>query len=148
MRVGLLFFLLLTAANSFSQDTTVAWIQNMDTASFKMFYNKKDIPKKFYEILGIENIGKIADPTDNYSPGCTNPIRAQLHWIAKQKNRWVFFITYGSSAVSDKLYFIDLDNHKVNVNLVRLPGKYKRDSFHFGQLVALINSGLYEFEDY
>ncbi|MNV00555.1 hypothetical protein D3C71_907210 [compost metagenome] len=148
MRVTLLFFLLLNTGNSFSQDSTVAWIQNMDTTSFKMFYHKKKIPKKFYEILNIKKISQVANPGDDYSPGCTNPIRSQLHWIAKQKNRWVLFMTYGSSAVSDRLYFIDLDNDKVNVNLVRLPGKYERDSFHFGQLVALINSGLYRLEDY
>ncbi|WP_430402973.1 hypothetical protein [Fluviicola sp.] len=147
MRVALLFFLLLNTGNSFSQDTTVAWIQNLDTTSFKMFYNKKKIPKKFYEILGVKSIGEIANPKDNYSPSCVGSFRGQLHWIAKQENRWVFFITRGSSAVCDMLYFIDLDNHKVNANLVRLPGTYTRNSFHFRELVAFINSGLYEFEN-
>ena len=147
MKICLITILLLTSRLSFSQDTTVAWIKNIDTSAFKLFYNKKQIPKEFYPVLNIEKIRKLANPSDNYSPGCTNPIRGQLHWIAKQNNRWVISVTYGGKAVHTRYFFLDKDKGTLNINELNfnLP---RRGKTTFGKTVTAIKNGQYTFEEF
>jgi len=147
MRTSFIIILLLTSGLSFSQDSTVTWIKNIDTSSFKMLYNKKDIPKEFYRVLNVKDINKLANPTDKYSPGCTNPIRGQLHWIAKQKNRWVICVTYGGKGVHTRFYFLDKEKGTLNINEINFPTPMRSDAT-FGQVVASIKSRQYEFEEY
>ena len=144
MRLFLIITLLLTSGLSFSQDTTVTWIKNIDASSFKMLYDKKDIPKEFYRVLDIKDLKRLANPKDKYSPGCTNPIRGQLKWIAKQKNRWVISVVYGGKGVSNCYYFLDKEKGNLNINEI----KFQRRYLTFGQTVQNIKAGKYEFEEY
>ncbi len=147
MRTYLILILLLTSRLSFSQDSTVTWINNIDTSAFKMLYNKKDIPKEFYRVLNIKDIKKLANPTDKYSPSCINPIRGQLHWMARQKNRWVICVTYGGKGVYTKFFFLDKEKGSLNINEINFPEPKKSDTT-FGQVVADIKSGQFSFEEY
>lgn len=147
MRMLILITFLLTGRLSFSQDSTVTWIKNIDSTAFKMFYNKKDIPKEFYRVLNIKDISKIANPTDKYSPGCVNPIRGQFHWMAKQKSRWVISVTYGGRAVSTRYYFLDKEKDSLNINEINFDVP-KRGKTTFGQIVTTIKSGQYSFEEF
>ena len=147
MRTFLIIIFLLTSRLSFSQDTTVTWIKKIDTSAFKMFYNKKDIPKEFYRVLNVKDIKKLANSTDKYSPGCTNPIRGQFHWMARQKNRWVISVTYGGKGVYTRYYFLDKDKGTLNINelIFDVP---KRGKTTFGQIVSTIKSGQYSFDEF
>jgi hypothetical protein len=147
MKTLLFIIFILTSGLSFSQDTTVTWIKNIDTTAFKLLYNKKDIPKEFYRVLNVKKINKLANPTDNYSPGCTNPIRGQLHWLAKQKNKWVICVTYGGKGVYTKFYFLDKDKGTLNINVLNFP-RPKKSNTTFGQIVTTIKSGQYSFEEF
>ncbi len=147
MRTTALLIFFLICGRIFSQDTSVAWIKNIDTSRFEMRYDKKDIPKEFYKVLNIENINKLANPTDKYSPGCTNPIREQLHWIAKENNRWVICITYGGRGIFTRFFFLDTDKGKLNINEMHFQTPKRNDTL-FGQIVASIKSGQYEFEEF
>jgi hypothetical protein len=147
MRALTIIILLLTSRFSFSQDTTVTWIKNIDTSSFKMLYDKRDIPKEFYPVLSIEALNTIANPSEKYSPGCINPIRGQLNWIAKQKSRWVISVTYGGKGVWTRFFFFDKENGKLNINEMNFLGP-KRSDTTIREVAALIKSGQYEFEEF
>jgi hypothetical protein len=147
MRAVLIIIFLLTRGLSFSQDTTVTWIKNIDTSAFKVFYNKKDIPKEFYRVLNVKDIKKLANSTDKYSPGCRNPIRGQFHWMAIQKNRWVISVTYGGRGVTTCYYFLDKEKGTLNINKIIFDVP-KRGKTTFGQIVATIKSGQYSFDEF
>jgi hypothetical protein len=112
-----------------------------------MFYHKKDIPKEFYCVLNIKDIKKLANPSDKYSPGCTNPIRAQLHWMARQKNRWVISVTYGGKGIYTRYYFLDKDKNILNINEINF-NVPRRGKTSFGQIVATIKNGQCSFEKF
>lgn len=146
MRALTIIILLLTSRISFSQDTNVTWIKNIDTYAFKLLYDKRDIPKEFYSVLSIEDLNTIANPSEEYSPGCTNPIRGQLNWIAKQKSRWIISITYGGKGVCNRFFFFDKDNGELNINEMNFLGP-KKSGTTIREVVTLIKSGQYEFEE-
>jgi hypothetical protein len=147
MKASLILILILTCGLSYSQDTSVTWIKNFDTSSFKISYNKKDIPKEFYRVLSIKRINKLANSSDKYSPGCTNPIRGQFHWMAKEKEHWVISVTYGGKGVDTRYFFLDKDKVTLNINEMNfnLP---RRGKTTFGQIVTAIKGGRYEFEEF
>jgi hypothetical protein len=147
MKTLILITFILTSGLSFSQDTTVTWIKNIDTTAFKLLYNKKDIPKEFYRVLNVKDINKLANPTDKYSPGCINPIRGQLHWLAKQKDKWVICVTYGGKGVYTKFFFLDKEKGTLNINELNFP-EPKKSNTTFGQIVTTIKSGEYSFEEF
>lgn len=147
MRTILLILLFSTCRLLFSQDSTVTWIKNIDTSLFKMLYNKKDIPKEFYRVLNVKDINKLANPTDKYTPSCMNPIRGQLHWAAKHKNKWVICVTYGGKGVSTKFFFLDKEKGELNINELNFPIP-KKSNTTFGQIVMSIKSGEYSFEEF
>ena len=147
MKTLLLITFILTSGLSFSQDTTVTWIKNIDTTAFKLLYNKKDIPKEFCRVLNVKDINKLANPTDKYSPGCINPIRGQLHWLAKHKNKWVICVTYGGKGVYTKFFFLDKDKGTLNINELNFP-EPKKSNTTFGEIVTTIKSGQYSFEEF
>jgi hypothetical protein len=115
---ALLFFL--TANQLFAQDTTVAWINNIDTSVYTIKYNKKDIPTEFYSIIGIEKQNEIASANELYQKGCTGSgllPRKRLNWIANDNhNHWVLSISYGGRANGTEYYFIDKEKEKPNSN--------------------------------
>jgi hypothetical protein len=147
MKTSLIIILLLLSRLSFSQDTTVTWIKNIDTSSFKIIYNKKSIPKEFYRILEIKKIEELANSTDKYTPSCKGLIRGQFHWMARQKDYWVISVTYGGKTVGTRYLFLDKNESKLNINEINfnLP-RFGMTSF--GQIVSEIRLGQYEFEKF
>jgi hypothetical protein len=147
MRTLIITFFIFTNHFLFSQDTSVTWIRNIDISSFEILRNKRDIPKEFYTVLEIDDINALANPSDKYSPGCTNPIRGQLNWIANQKDKWIVSITYGGKGVFTRFYFFDKQNGKLNINEMSFL-EPKRSETTIGEVVVLINSGRFEFEEF
>ncbi|MFI5141542.1 MAG: hypothetical protein ACHQII_04215, partial [Bacteroidia bacterium] len=71
----------------FSQDTSATWLNNIDTTKFEIHYKKESIPKKFYKIVGIENLREIVSANKSYRQGCTGSLPGQrLNWLAKDEN--------------------------------------------------------------
>ena len=138
MKAALVFFLFLIAGDSFSQDITVNWIQNLDSTEFKLFYHKRELPRAFYRIQGIKTPNKIASAADSYSPGCTNPVRGQLNWGAKCGKNWVICVTRGSNAVSTIIYFLDYDTGKLRAYSTT---EWSRRDITFGQIIQLLKTG-------
>ncbi len=139
--------LFITCRVFYSQDTTVVWIKNIDTTTYKIFYKKKEIPKEFYRVLNIKDIKKLANPKDKYSPGCINPIRGQFHWMAIQKKKWIICVTYGGKGVYTKFFFLDKDKGILNINELNFPEPLKSNTT-FGQVVTIIKAGQYAFEEF
>ena len=137
MKATWVFFLFLTAGNSFSQET-VSWIRTIDSASFEVFHHKKHLPKAFYKIQGIENGKQLANQEDDYSPSCVGKIRGQLNWVAKRDENWVVCITRGGSAVITKIYFLDYDTGKLRAYSSTARVKH---AITFGELSGLLQSG-------
>lgn len=144
MKSVVLIVFLLISNFLFSQDTTVLWIRNIDTLAFKLSYDKQDIPKEFYKTIGISSTEQIANPSDNWTSSCMNPIHHKLEWIAKDKNNhWVISITYGGRASGINYYLFDMEKVKLNINELLIYDKY----LTLGSLVNHIKAGKYEFED-
>ena len=136
MKTGLLLLLFLYAGNSFSQDET-SWIQHIDSTEFKLFYHKKHLPKAFYQIQGIETPKELANPTDRYSPCCTNPVRGQLNWMAKRGGKSLICITNGGSAVITRVYLLDSNTGKLIAHSSVSPLK---PEITFGEFLGLLQS--------
>lgn len=143
MKAVLVFFLFLVAGTSFSQDGTVTWIQHADSSEFKLFYHKKHLPKAFYRVDGITP-KKLANAKDDYSPGCTNPVRGQLNWIAKHDEKWVICLTKGSSAVMTIVYCLDYITGKLRA--YSTTGPVSRE-ITFGEFLDLLKSGQRKLEE-
>lgn len=132
------------STSSFPQDTTVTWIKNIDTSSFKMFYSKSNIPKEFYKFIGIDNKKDMANPTDKWTPSCIGKQHHRLNWIARDKNNhWVISVTYGGKGVWTNYHYFDKENGKLNINELI----FNRRDLPFGQTVKEIKSGNFEFEE-
>ncbi|MGV3612349.1 MAG: hypothetical protein ACO1N0_15430 [Fluviicola sp.] len=143
MKIFLVFFLFLGVGNSFSQDGTVTWLQNADSSEFKLFYHKNHLPKAFYRVDGIDP-KKLANAKDFYSPGCTNPVRGQLNWVAKKENKWVICLTKGSSAVMTIVYFLDKETEKLKAYSTTRPVNRE---ITFAEFMSLLKSGERKLEE-
>jgi hypothetical protein len=143
MKAVLVFFLFLVAGNSFSQGEIASWIQNADSSEFKLFYHKKHLPKVFYRVDAITP-KKLANAKDVYSPGCTNPVRGQLNWIAKKENKWVICLTKGSSAVMTIVYYLDYSTGKLRAYSTTHPVSRE---ITFGEFLSLLKSGQRKLEE-
>jgi hypothetical protein len=142
----LLFGLLVSLAHytAWGQDTTVTWLRNIDTTTFKMLYNKRAIPKEVYQVIGMANKNDIANPADNWTPSCMASPHRGLNWIAKdKKNHLVISVTYGAKAVVTKYYYFDKEKGKLNVNELT----FERKRLTFVQTTRLIKTRDFEFEE-
>jgi len=145
MKISVLIISLLTTGLSFSQDSTVTWIKNIDTLSFKMLTGKKDIPKEFYKFVEIKSLKEIANPTDEWTPSCIRTPHKKLHWIAKDKNNhWVLSVTTGGKGVFAGYYFFDKEKGKLNFNELNFRKRYMT----FGQTITCIKSGQFSFDEF
>lgn len=139
MRTIFLILFLLTIEFSFSQDTTVTWLNNIDTSSFQIFYKKKNIPVYFYSIIGIKNKKDIASSNKSYQTGCVGRHglpRKRLNWLAQDNNNhWVLSVSYGGFAHGTKYFFINKDNGKLNVNCFHFFGTPNYNDLTFGATI-------------
>lgn len=144
MRVLILSIFLFVKMPLFSQDTTVTWIRNIDTSSYKISYRKSNIPKEFYKFIGINRKNEIVNPSKNWTPSCISRKHYRLNWIAKDKNNhWVISVTYGGRGVFTTYQYFDKVNDKLNLNEL----DFGRGNFQFSQTVKYIKSGDFEFEE-
>lgn len=141
--------ILLTAltAKFFAQDTTVTWLQNIDTTAFKYYNNKKYIPKDFYKYIDIKSVKEIANPTEEYTAGCVvqkGIPQQKLNWLVKdKKNHIVMKISCGGKAHRVLYYYLDTDKKKLNVNQLFF-GHLSRD-YTFGMTSLKIKLKEFEF---
>jgi|ERR1041385_2098482 hypothetical protein len=109
-----------------AQDTTVVWLNNIDTSGYTIQYNKKYIPEEFYSIIGIEKPKEIANANKRFNKGCTDSgifPHKRLNWIASDNhNHWILSISYGGYASGTKYYFIDKEKEKPNTNIFYFTG--------------------------
>ena len=140
----ILFLLCLIAGEQlFAQDTTVTWLNNIDTSAFTISYDKKRIPEELYPAIGIKSLRDIANPGKRYRRGCVGGARLpnkRLNWMASDKNNhWILSVSYGGYACGTKFYFIDKDSGQLNTNIMyftcREPGKLT-----LGKLIPELNA--------
>lgn len=142
-RTFLLITGLLTFGFSFAQDTSVTWINNIDTTTFKIFYSRKSIPKDFYKIIGISKRGDIVSAHKAYQKGCVNRGRAskRLNWLAKDNNNhWVLSISYGGRASGTKYIYIDCNKDGLNINGFYFTGGH-HNNYSLGQTITKLKEG-------
>ena len=145
MRTLILLIFILTSGLLFSQDTSVTWMNKIDTATFKMFYNKESIPKDFYKIIGIDKQSEIVSANKPYRHGCLGGLPGhRLNWLAKDKNNhWVLSISFGGRANGTKYLFIDSAKGKLNVNGFRFYENQMGRDLTFGGTLLELKKGQY-----
>lgn len=143
MRVVLFLFFLFVGDQMFSQDTTATWLFNIDTSAYTVHFDKKQIPKELYAIIGIESTKDIANPGKSYQRGCvSNGVlpRKRLNWIASDSsNHWIISVSYGGRASGTKFYFVDKDNGKLNCNVLYF-NRWRAEELTLGGLIPLLQS--------
>ena len=147
MKTKLLILFLLTTKFLFSQDTTVTWINNIDTNSFKVCFKKRCIPKEFYSIINVDNSKDIANAKKKYQTGCVGHglPHHRLNWLAKDKNNhWVLSISYGGLHNRTDYFFIDKEKGKININCfnLRLSRNCNQFDLSFGNTITRIKAKL------
>ena len=134
----------------FAQDTTVVWLQNIDTTAFKFYNDKKYIPKDFYKYIDIKSSKEIANPTEEYTSGCVGREgipRKKLNWLAKDKNNHIVMkISTGGKAHRVLYYYLDTDKKKLNIN--QLFFGYQSRDYTFGMTSLKIKTNEFEFLEY
>ncbi len=137
---------------AFSQDTTVTWINNIDTNAYKVCFKKRCIPKEFYSIINIKKSTDIANANKDYQTGCVGhglPLH-RLNWLAKDKNNhWVLSISNGGLVQETCYFFIDKEKGKININCfnLRLSRNCEQFDFPFGSAIIRIKEKLFFRED-
>ncbi|MGZ3862890.1 MAG: hypothetical protein ACXVPN_10800 [Bacteroidia bacterium] len=118
MRAIFLATCFVASVNLLSQDTTVAWLNNIDTATFKIYYKKGSIPKDFYTFVGIDNLSEIVSANKPYRKGCLGSLPGQrLNWLAKDnRGHWVLSVSFGGRAPGTKYLYIDHEKNIYNIN--------------------------------
>ncbi|MEO8149095.1 MAG: hypothetical protein ABI723_15725 [Bacteroidia bacterium] len=129
-----------------SQDTTVSWFKNIDTLSYKIYFNEDKIPKECYAVIGIYKLKEIANPDKPVTLGCVGKEgvpRLKFNWIAKDnKNHIIISITSGGRGVFNHYYYFDKEKGKLNVNEIIF-----RHKLTFTETIYRINSKDYELEE-
>ncbi len=113
----------------FCQDTSAAWLTNIDSAKFKIYYKKRAIPRDFYQYVGIDNLSEIVSANKRYRQGCVGRLPGnRLNWLAKDNNNhWVLSVSFGGKAHGTKYIYIDRDKNSYNVNGFRFFGADRND---------------------
>ena len=146
-------FLTVLTVDLFSQDTTTTWLRNIDTADFKVYFNKKAIPADLLKYIEVDNLKEIANPGKKYVAGCVGPHGAphmRLNWVAKdKKNHFAVSISFGGKAHATRFYYIDHDNNKTNINELSFGHSFKEAiNLSFGGATTKIKTKEFEFEEY
>lgn len=145
MRISILLIFVFINNFVFSQDTTVKWLTNIDTSSYKMFYERKNIPEEAYKVIGMNNKDDIANPTDNWTPSCLVKPHQGLNWIAKdKKGHMIISVTYGAKSITTRYFYFDKEKGQLNINELT----FGRKRLTFGQTVKLIKTKEFEFEEF
>jgi hypothetical protein len=127
MKIVLFIAFILGSFYIFSQDTTFAWVENIDTSVFSIKYKSRSIPKEFYAIIGIENAKQIASANEPYKIGSHSKKdlpNKRLNWLAEDKNKhWVLCISYSGLAHGTKYIYIDKEKGTLNYNTLKFTGE-------------------------
>jgi len=137
--------LLLFSCAAWGQDTTVTWINNIDTNSFKLLYDKKEIPKEFYLILQMRTIKDIASANEPFQGGCTGGGKGwpsqHLNWLAVDKNNhWVLSVSHGGRGYWTDYYYFDKEKGQLNVNILMFKGNIGDSGFTFEQTIPKLKA--------
>ncbi|MCW3084070.1 MAG: hypothetical protein JWP12_1436 [Bacteroidetes bacterium] len=143
MKAFFLIIFLFTIQLLYSQDTTVTWLNNIDTTAFQLHYNKKAIPKELYPLIKIDKAKDIASADGLYQAGCVGSglPRRRLNWIAKDtNNHWVLSISHGGYSSGTEYYFIDRSKGTLNVNCFTFYGSTNFNDLSFGSTIPLLKA--------
>lgn len=105
----LLFILLIFSLhnNSFAQ-SDFEWVEK-NSSLFKVYRPKQRFPKKFLQYIDRSK-KEIANHRKKWNPGCTNPKRNQLIWIAKDNDgNCIVSLSSGGRFVANIIYFFDIN---------------------------------------
>ena len=111
----LVLLLILFPLKSFSQTGSKAWLDTIDTHSFRVYKNKNKVPEEFLKALDIESKRKIANPYGHFRKGCTGFGKSRrLNWIAKDKNNHsIISISHGGRSYGTEYYYCEITENKV-----------------------------------
>lgn len=107
MKLLLAILFIFSLHNSFAQ-SNFEWVEK-GFSSFKVYHSKQRFPKKFLQYIGRSK-KEIANHRKKWSPGCTNPKRNQLIWIAKDNDgNCIVSLSSGGKAIYNQIYFFDIN---------------------------------------